>query len=118
MSDLRGKSTNSILILLQYEGESSPILLAAEVYIVSLEDCARAYTGIATVTPGMICASATNPPRDACQGDSGGPLVANNTLIGIVSWGEGCAEAHYPGVYTRVSNYSTWIALTLGIVSS
>jgi hypothetical protein len=49
--------------------------------------------------------------RDACQGDSGGPLVARNAdgpdddqLVGIVSWGTGCGEAAYPGVYTEVAD--------------
>lgn len=51
----------------------------------------------------------------ACQGDSGGPAVAffkSNkvaTLIGIVSWGKGCALKEYPGVYGRVVAARQWI---------
>ncbi|XP_026755313.1 trypsin-1-like [Galleria mellonella] len=94
---------------ISYEGTSSTVLLAAKVKIVNQQSCARAYARIASVTTGMLCASAQDPPRDACQGDSGGPLVANGYLVGIVSWGEGCADAMYPGVYTRVSEYNNWI---------
>lgn len=93
----------------QYEGSASSVLLAAQVKIVEQTACARAYLRIATITASMLCANATQPARDACQGDSGGPLVSNNLLVGIVSWGEGCAELSYPGVYTRVSSYYSWI---------
>ncbi|KAI5644422.1 trypsin domain-containing protein [Phthorimaea operculella] len=91
------------------DGTPSPILLAATVNIVDQATCARAYIRINLISPGMVCANATSPPRDACQGDSGGPLVVNGTLAGIVSWGEGCADRNYPGVYTRVSEYYSWI---------
>jgi len=49
----------------------------------------------------MFCAAAFR--TDACQGDSGGPIKVNNVLIGLVSWGVGCADPHYPGVYTRLA---------------
>ena len=46
--------------------------------------------------------------QDACKRDSGGPLVSRfgtkSTIVGIVSWGLGCAAATYPGVYTRFKN--------------
>lgn len=56
-----------------------------------------------------------NDNEDTCQGDSGGPLFGrygpNRTsiLMGITSWGIGCAIDGFPGVYTKVGNYVDWI---------
>ncbi|EDV27599.1 expressed hypothetical protein [Trichoplax adhaerens] len=57
----------------------------------------------------MFCAGVNGGGKDSCQGDSGGPAASGGRLVGVVSWGYGCADAQYPGVYTRVSNYQDWI---------
>lgn len=88
--------------------------------VVHLRDqnqCARNYFGAGTVTNTMFCAGTQAGGRDSCQGDSGGPLVTSIDgrlkLYGIVSWGFGCANAMFPGIYTKVSAYDDWIAQTI-----
>ncbi|TCP49179.1 trypsin [Tamaricihabitans halophyticus] len=84
-------------------GEESRYLRSATVPVLSDEDCAASYRDFDAES--MVCAGYPEGGIDACQGDSGGPLIAGDRLIGIVSWGEGCARPGSPGVYTRVSNY-------------
>ncbi|MBB4685241.1 S1 family peptidase [Amycolatopsis jiangsuensis] len=85
-------------------GERSDVLRSAEVPLVSDTTCRSAYD---TYDPSsMVCAGYPQGGTDACQGDSGGPLVVGDTLIGIVSFGDGCAKANRPGVYTRVSAFA------------
>jgi secreted trypsin-like serine protease len=71
------------------------------------------------VTEDMICATdnSGSNERDSCQGDSGGPLMVKGgngefSLVGIVSWGIGCASG-YPGVYSRVTHFNDWILETI-----
>ncbi|WP_431953603.1 serine protease [Actinacidiphila sp. bgisy167] len=87
-------------------GTYSNILMAANVSVLADSVCEQAYPGSAEGKyrkSDMVCAGDLAGGHDSCQGDSGGPLVADGRLIGLVSWGAGCAQAGHPGVYTRVS---------------
>ncbi|XP_040185110.1 complement factor I [Rana temporaria] len=68
---------------------------------------------------GMECAGTYDGSIDACKGDSGGPLIcydANNVAYvwGVVSWGENCGVAGFPGVYSKVAYYFEWISRHVG----
>ncbi|XP_070543867.1 serine protease hepsin-like [Ptychodera flava] len=89
------------------------ILQEADVPSITNEKCQDKYSKPG-VSDGMLCAGYDQGGIDACQGDSGGPLVWQDSTgvwdqHGITSWGVGCAEPDYPGVYTRVSEYFDWI---------
>ncbi|WP_308402580.1 trypsin-like serine protease [Streptomyces sp. TBY4] len=58
----------------------------------------------------MLCAGFEKGGVDACQADGGAPLIIDGTLAGISSWGDGCARANKPGVYTRITTYKDHIA--------
>lgn len=65
------------------------------------------------VTDNMLCAGWPEGGRDACGGDSGGPLVnLQGVLVGVVSWGVGCARPDSSGVYARVASFSNWLSDT------
>ncbi|KAG6445011.1 trypsin-4 [Manduca sexta] len=96
------------------KGPSSNVPMKAGVQIWAQEECTSAGYGRKKVTPRMLCANAAS--RDACTGDSGGPLLMakpHYTLVGIVSWGRGCARPSYPGVYTRVDQFMPWLKVAL-----
>merc|ERR1719348_2967541 len=83
-------------------------LMKVDVPVVSDDDCRDAY-GQSEIAASMICAGLDAGGKDSCQGDSGGPFMCGNQLSGVVSWGYGCAEAGYPGVYTQTSYFISWL---------
>jgi len=92
---------------------SPPSLNVVDVPGVSNAVCTEKH-GRRRITDKMVCAGNTvNGGVDSCQGDSGGPLTYNDNgravLVGVVSWGRGCALATHPGVYARVSEVIPWI---------
>ncbi|XP_055596177.1 trypsin-1-like [Uranotaenia lowii] len=84
-------------------------LRAALVPIMDQRECDQLYAYKGGLTSRMICAGFREGGVDACKGDSGGPLACENKLVGVVSWGYGCAKAGYPGVYGRVAAVRDWI---------
>ncbi|OQV17867.1 putative Serine protease 29 [Hypsibius exemplaris] len=98
------------------DSRASGALRQVDVKVTSAEKCSAAYP--AWITPQMICAD--NDGKDSCQGDSGGPFVCRKAavdgivqpfkLVGVVSWGIGCARRGYPGVYARTVTALDWIS--------
>jgi secreted trypsin-like serine protease len=98
-------------------GAQQRYLLKAKVPFVSDSACAAAGGSYAGLIPSAeICAgNLASGGVDTCQGDSGGPMFRRDNAnawiqVGIVSWGEGCARAGKPGVYTEVSSFASKIA--------
>lgn len=89
-------------------GSGSPILKELTVPILDDSLCSGPGSyGVDFHAVAMLCAGYMEGGQDSCQGDSGGPLQApidggGYRLVGIVSWGIGCARPNLPGVYTRI----------------
>ncbi|KAM3867641.1 tissue-type plasminogen activator [Diretmus argenteus] len=97
----------------EFSAEYSERVKRGHVRLWPQERCVPSVLSGRTITTNMLCAGDTRGLDDACKGDSGGPLVcrSNNrmTLMGVISWGDGCGQRDKPGVYTRVTRYIDWI---------
>jgi len=112
------------------EGHSSNVLLEAEVNVMSNRECVKnTLYNSDQITEVMMCAGIVKGGTDSCQGDSGGPLISssgkdgvtpgqNYELIGVVSWGDGCARKGYPGVYARMTEVISWINSNAGSLNT
>ncbi len=94
--------------------EFGPKLRQVDVGYVTLETCKATGGNYASITENALCAGFAAGGKDSCQGDSGGPLLFNDSgtikQIGVVSWGDGCAQPNKYGVYASVPFFTNWIA--------
>ena len=93
-------------------------LMEVTVPFVDVEDCNAPESYNGAITERMLCAGDYAAGGiDSCQGDSGGPLVVQDSghaaLVGVVSWGTGCAIAGFPGVYTSLLDVGPWVQAVL-----
>jgi len=93
-------------------GDKADVLLDVNVTTIDNDKCNEYHGGWIFDT--MMCARGKGV--DSCQGDSGGPLITLEpphyhyfSVIGVVSWGDVCADPNFPGVYARVTKVVTWI---------
>ncbi|XP_037090798.1 uncharacterized protein LOC119111078 [Pollicipes pollicipes] len=109
---------------LSFAGADTPVLREAPLSLVPSAQCEATYRQLPSFDDSFpdggfngtkLCAA--DPEQagaDACLGDSGGPLTVLRSdgwyeLSGLVSFGVGCGDPDFPGVYTRVSSYVDWV---------
>lgn len=103
-------------------GTRSNVLLKATLNFFSQKECNEKYAGKIVLHNGIVeetqlCAGSRLDDKDTCQGDSGGPIQIFRgdfqcvyTILGVTSFGpEVCGTKGFPGVYTRVYPYLSWI---------
>ncbi|KAM5180791.1 enteropeptidase [Mantella aurantiaca] len=94
------------------QGPVPNVLQEAQVPLIANEKCQQQMPEY-NITNTMICAGYNEGGIDTCQGDSGGPLMCQQEnrwfLVGVTSFGYGCAQPERPGVYARVTTFTEWI---------
>ncbi|XP_078357588.1 complement C2-like [Oculina patagonica] len=96
-------------------GPPNAVLQQIQIKFVSHKNCRENATNAEVITDKVVCAGDSRGEKDACKGDSGSPLVVRRSaddswaVVGLSSWGEGCATQGKYGVYTQLKNYMRWI---------
>ncbi|EDV95836.1 venom serine protease Bi-VSP isoform X1 [Drosophila grimshawi] len=107
----------------QENGKSSSVLMQLMIPVLTNEVCRTQYAKVnryfneEQFDKAVLCAGVLSGGKDTCQGDSGGPLMSSEVfnnqirfyLIGVVSYGVGCARAEIPGVYASTQYFMDWI---------
>ncbi len=97
-----------------FGGSTPDILRKVNVPLVTNAECSTDADYRGKIADSMMCAGLKAGGRDSCQGDSGGPMIVRAKggtpyVIGVVSWGIGCAKPNKYGVYSKVNYVSDWI---------
>ncbi|XP_051167248.1 chymotrypsin-2-like [Leptopilina boulardi] len=89
---------------------SHSYLQLVTIFIANQTLCNEKYKQWNNIYDTQICTYESKMEKGFCRGDSGGPLTVNGVLVGIASWvNRGCANIHFPSIYTRVSKFLNWI---------
>ncbi|GAB5540619.1 MAG: hypothetical protein SangKO_003790 [Sandaracinaceae bacterium] len=94
-------------------GSPSNILQQAQVELLWRGAECSDNTSYTSVSSAEVCIGVTAGGTDSCQGDSGGPAFITHDgerfVVGVVSWGIGCARANLPGVYAYAPAVLDWV---------
>jgi len=96
-------------------GPFSSQLQAVNVFVISRPECDYYYADYDGINVNTICAGVPGGGNGFCGGDLGSPLVVGDQLVGIVSWGVGCAEAQHPGLYSNVATLKNFVIEQTGV---
>lgn len=90
-------------------------LHVVQMWLINLQTCQNNYASTAfIVNDNMVCAGLPDVGVvGQCTGDAGGPLLdSEGAVIGVFSRSQGCGDAAYPSINTRVASFTRWIVNT------